>query len=231
MFSPCCSHGTLSWSVRCRLGSSVQCCCGHSKLQVTLGFPAGSHGWWADEALLKNSDHLLPLIPYCFGTLDYVLPPGSNKRITFSLTSLICDCYQENSFRMPSVRRLFSSMSSHEGDSTPCVLVMANRADMGSALMCLPQWRMQDLTRSGESRFPGSLEQCGSLLSQTLHTAFHVLRHLDLTLSRDCATESESGNDQKGELSGPPWSTKCKGKLRAFPNFLPLHKRAFSFLC
>lgn len=175
MFSPCCSHGTLSRSVGCRVGSSVQCCCGHSKLQVTPGFPVGSHGQWADEALLKNSDHLLPLIPYCFGILDYVLPPGSNKRITFSLTSLICDWYRENSFRMPSVRRLLSSMSPREGDSTPRALVIANRSDVGSALMCLLQWRTQGLTRSGESCFPGSLEQCGLLLSQTLHTAFHGL--------------------------------------------------------
>lgn len=159
----------------CPLGSSVQCGCGHNKLQAALGFPVGSPGRWADEALLKDSDHLLPLIPYCFGILDYVLPPGSNKRVTFSLPSLICDWYQEDSFRTPSVRRLFSSMSPREGDSTPRAIVIANRSDVGSALICLLRWRMQGLIRSGGSCFPGSLERCGSLLSQTLHIAFHGL--------------------------------------------------------
>lgn len=46
-----------------------------------LGCPVGSHGLRAERAqrrglgLFSTTGHLLPLIPDCFGVLDYVLPP------------------------------------------------------------------------------------------------------------------------------------------------------------
>lgn len=85
-------------------------------------------------------------------------------------------------------------MSPREGDSTPLALVIANRSDVGSALVCLLQWRTQGLSRSGESCFPGSLEQCGSPILCTLRFMVCLgVCLLDLILSRDCAPESESG--------------------------------------